>query len=102
VKIIWNKEVAETLKQSHTVLELETFTVDGKPVQTFCVVSAENIGISGFATLENTVKMHETFIAAFNSGNYGLCSDCVGHLIGQFGGELDSFYITVMNKIKKS
>jgi hypothetical protein len=100
MQIVWDQVVVEKLKNSHTLLELETFDVKGVPVTTWCVVPAEKIGLDGLAQLAGQVEMHQAFIKAFNEGNYSLCEDCLEHLMGKFGGELDSFYDVISAKIK--
>ena len=100
MQIVWDHDAVEQLKKTHTVLELETFDVKGVPITTWCVVPAEKIGLSNFGALKNYVEIHEAFIKAYNEGNYKLCEDCLEHLPGQFGGELDSFYEEINNRIK--
>jgi hypothetical protein len=43
MEIIFSREVAEGLRERYTVLELETFDVEGKTLETFCVVPAEKL-----------------------------------------------------------
>jgi hypothetical protein len=100
MQIIWNKSVADQLKKTHTVLELETFEVNGDPVVTYCVVPVEAIGTEGFATLDRYKDIHHAFITAYNEKNYKLCLDAAEHLMGQFGGELDSFYEEITKRIR--
>jgi len=101
MQIIWNQEAAEKLKNTHTILQLETIEVAGfGPVTGYCVVPAEKISLSGFATLERYKKLHETFITAYNEKNYQLCQDAGEHLLGAFGGELDTFYDEILTRIR--
>jgi len=102
MQIVWNNEVAETLKSSHTVLELETFEVEGKPLTAYCVVPPEKIGLAGFATLDTFKNLHAGFIQALKQKDYKLCKDSAEHLMGQFGGELDSFYEEILKRIESS
>ena len=99
MQIVWDQTVVEHLKNSHTVLELETFDVKGTPVTTYCVVPPEKIGLEGFSKLNDYVTLHEEFIKALKLKNYQLCKDIAEHLAGQFGGELDSFYEEILNRI---
>jgi hypothetical protein len=101
MQIIWDKAAAEQMMKSHTLLELETFDVKGVAVKTWCVVPPEKIGLAGFATLDNLTQIHAAFIKAYYDQNYKLCEDCVEHLMGKFGGELDTFYEEIMSRIKK-
>lgn len=100
MQIIWNQEAADRLKNSHTVLELETFEVKGAPVTTYCVVSAEQIPLEELPTLSNYVELHAGFIRAMKDSDYKLCSDVAEHLVGKFGGELDSFYEIILERLK--
>ena len=102
MQIIWDYQAVQQLKKTHTVLELETFDVKGIPVTTYCVVPAEKIGISGFGTLERYIELHTGFIQALKENNYKLCEDIAEHLMGQFGGELDTFYKEILSRINKS
>lgn len=101
MQIIWDHIAVEKLRSNHTVLELETFEVNGKSVTAYCVVPAEKL-FADMAQLESLVEMHVAFVAAFNQKNYELCNDIAPQLIGRFGGELDSFYEIILNKIQKT
>lgn len=102
MQIIWDYQAVLQLRKTHTVLELETFDVKGIPVTTFCVVPPEKIGLTGFSTLDKYVELHEGFIKALKEKDYKLCKDIAEHLMGQFGGELDSFYEVIVNRINES
>ena len=101
MQIVWDKNSIDELKKKHTVLELETFDVKGEKVTTWCVVPPEKIGLGGFVNLKNYVELHEAFVKAYYDKNYKLCTDISEHLMGQFGGELDTFYEEIMSRIKK-
>jgi NAD-dependent SIR2 family protein deacetylase len=98
MQIIWDRQAAIQLKNSHTVLELETFFVNGESITAYCVVPAEKI-FPEIHQLETSVELHQAFVCAFNDKNYQLCQDIAPSLTGKFGGELDSFYETLLNKI---
>lgn len=98
MQIVWDQEAIETIKNSHTVLELETFEVNGKPVTAWCIVPAEKIGLN-LASLAGLKDLHAEFISAWKAKDYNLCRDVSRHLIGQFGGELDTFYEELLGRI---
>ena len=102
MQIIWNQEVAEKMRGTHTVLELETFQVKDQDITAYCVVPPEKIGINGFATLETYKTLHEGFIKAMKDGDSKLCNDIAEHLRGQFGGELDSFYEEILKRFNRT
>ena len=99
MQIIWDQAVVEQLKHSHTLLELETFDVNGTPITTYCVVPAEKIVLE-LAQLNAYSELHAGFIKAYNEKNYQLCIDIAEHLTGKFGGELDTFYEEILSRIK--
>ena len=99
MQLVWDQEVIKKLKNSHTVLELETFDVNGKSITVHCVVPAEKIGIENIATLDRYTELHSAFVRAYYDKNYKLCRDIAEHLMGQFGGELDTFYEEILKRI---
>jgi len=98
MQIIWDQAAAARLKNSHTLLELETFFVNGENITAYCVIPAEKI-LQELPELETYKQLHSAFVRAFNEKDYKLCHDTVEHLRGRFGGELDSFYDTIISKI---
>ena len=48
-----------------------------------------------FNQLANWTKLHESLIENIKKQNKDFCLDAIEHLKGQFGGELDSFYVNV-------
>ena len=102
MQIIWNEEAAAKLKSTHTVLELEAFEIEGQMRTTYCVVPADKIPLAELPQLPNYIQLHEGFITALKEQNYRLCSDITEHLMGKFGGEMDSFYQVVLERIDKN
>lgn len=98
MQIIWNQAAAESLKNNQTVLELETFAVGDQTITAYCVVPAEKI-FPEITQLETSKELHAGFVKAFNEKNYQLCKEIAPQLVGRFGGELDDFYQTIINKI---
>ena len=98
MQIIWDQAAARKLRSSQTVLELETFAVNGESITAYCVVPAEKI-FPEIHQLETSIELHQAFVRAFNDKNYQLCHDIAPSLAGKFGGELDSFYETILSKI---
>jgi hypothetical protein len=100
MQIVWDKTAIEDLKKKHTVLELETFPVNGEMFSCWCVVPAEKIGINGLMKLDTYIELHEGFIKAYKERNQKLCEDIAEHLMGEFGGELDTFYEEILSRFK--
>jgi hypothetical protein len=97
--IVWNKEIVERMRSTHTVLELETFIVDDKSLTAYCVVPPEKI-IQDIANLENLTTLHNSFLRAFAAKDSATCESIAQELRGKFGGELDTFYEEILKKLK--
>lgn len=102
MQIIFDSEVAEQLKARHTVLTLETFPAGDTTVTAYCVVPAEKIPLTEFGLLDSHIQLHDAFVVAANEKNVQLCLDISEHLLGKFGGELDSFYQEVLKRAETS
>ena len=97
--IIVGSEVAAELRKKHTVLELESFPLNGGITTAYCVVTPESV-IADLPDLERLCGLHQAFIDSFNSGQYSTALDAVPHVRGRFAGELDSFYDAICERIK--
>lgn len=95
--IVVNAEAAEKLRENYTLLELETLDKGNGPVTAWCVI--EQVPLSELATLDQQKLLHAEFIKEYNAGNYKFCIDVAEHLMGKFGGEVDSFYEEILKRI---
>jgi len=91
MQIIFGKEAVEQAKEKYTVLELETIPAGDNKIEAYCVVPMESL-VMEMNILDHNIKLHEEFVQAIKDNNPQLCIDLAPTLIGQFGGELDSFY----------
>ena len=92
MQVIFSRDAAEQLKDTYTILELETFEVEGKLLEAFCVVTADKMNLAHMPTLAHDKNLHAQFIEHLKQKDYRVCLDLIPHLRGKFGGELDSFY----------
>jgi hypothetical protein len=100
--IILGEEAAARLRENYTVLELETFEYQGKQVPSYCVIDSEALPVLELSLLEQFKTLHSEFIKEYNKENYKFCVDAAEHLKGRFGGELDSFYEEILDRITKA
>ena len=98
--IIFSRQAADELSERYTVLELETFDVEGKTLETFCVVPGDRIPLEEVTKLDHWKKLHHTFVQANKEKNSKLCEDLRPYLKGKWGGELDEFYDIVCDRFK--
>lgn len=98
MNVIFGRSNADALRDRYLILELETLDAAGQQLECFCMVSADDIPAKDLATAEHYSKLHQTFVDNLNKQNYTVCREIAEHLYGQFGGELDSFYSTVLER----
>lgn len=98
--IVLGEQVAQSLRENFTVLELETFKVKDEDLTAFCVV--DQVPVTELPQLESLKNLHQTFVDEYNKKNYNFCLDAATHLMGKFNGELDSFYQEIINKINNN
>lgn len=92
--IVYGKEQADRLKEKYTVLELDTVKVEevDKNLTLFAVVDTEKLGVVDLPQLAQWVKLHEDLIRNLKKKDKNFCLQAVEHLLGKFGGDIDSFY----------
>jgi len=98
MQMIFNRTLAEELANRYIVLELEPHIVQDAVLETFCVLESEKIPLTEVTMLEHWKKLHKEFVQANKDKNGKLCRDLAEHLVGKFGGEVDSFYEIVVGR----
>ena len=99
MNIIFGRENAEKLREKYTVLDLETLIVEGKEIEVFCLIPAEKIALPDLPQLEQWTKLHNDFLHGYETKQYNYCRQCIEHLTGKFGGEVDTFYEEILKRI---
>lgn len=99
MQIVFNRAVADQLKEKYLVLELETIPVDGQMLEAFCVVPLESI-VFELASMNENTRIHEQFVAAIKNNQPDECLSLGVQLKGKFNGELDSFYDIIMERCR--
>ena len=98
MQIVFKKEVAETLREKYTVLELETITTaTGQTIDAYCVVPLESVVLE-IATLQESTDKHQELIDAIKADNVDACVTIAKELLGKFGREVDTFYQTIIDR----
>jgi hypothetical protein len=86
------------LNEKYTVLDLDTFSFPDGSLHTACCV-VENIPIQELAQSENFKDLHAKLIENYRQKNWSFCKQAIDHLMGKWGGELDSFYQELLKRI---
>ena len=99
MEIIFGRENATKLREKYTVLDLETVEKDGASIEVFCLIPADKIGLGDLPTLDQWTTLHAEFIKGYQTQQYNYCRQCIDHLMGKFGGEVDTFYEEILRRI---
>jgi len=101
MNIILGRENIEQAQGKYTVLELDTLLIDGAadPVTAYCLI--EQVPIDQIAGIDQFRDLHNNLIANYRKRNWKYCEDAIEHLRGQWGGELDSFYTEMSQRISR-
>ncbi len=100
MQIVFGREVATGLRENYTVLELETFDVNGDSLEAFCVIPGDKISFTEISQLTALKAMHQSLIDEYKKKNYVFVVQALDHLTGHFGGEMDSFYEVISQRIQ--
>ena len=95
--IFGNSQGIEEIKEKFTVLPLETFTVNGTEQTAYCVV--EYIPLEEIPDLPRLTGLHKAIVEAWNRNDVDTVLFGLPHVMGKFGGELDSFYENLKSRI---
>lgn len=101
MNIMFEDSITDEIKQKYTVLELDTFQfadID-RTSTAFCLI--ENIPIQEMFTMDQFLDLHKNLIKNYKLKNWKFCEDAIEHLIGKWDGKVDSFYETLLNRIKE-
>lgn len=101
MNIIFDSPQVEKLRSRHIVLELDTFIISNlpAPVKSFCIV--EQVPLSEINVVDHYVNLHCDLIEHFRKKNWTVCKDAIQLLLGRWGGELDTFYIDLKNRVSQ-
>lgn len=99
MQLIFGRENAESLRERFTVLDLETLEVEGQQLEVFCLIPADKINISELPNLDKYIQLHNDFLNGYSTKQHDYCRQCIDHLRGKFGGEVDSFYDEILKRI---
>ena len=101
MNIILGRENIEQAQEKYTVLELDTLIINGAadPVTAYCLI--EQVPIDQIAGMDQFRDLHNNLMANYRKRNWKYCEDAIEHLRGKWGGELDSFYTEMSQRISQ-
>ena len=91
-------DAVNTIPNSYTVLELDTFRLpDDTTSVAYCVV--EKIPLTEFDKLEAYRKVHADLLINYRAREWTYCEHAIEGLVGKWNGELDSFYSNLLLRV---
>jgi hypothetical protein len=61
----------------------------------------ETIPVQEMPAIASLKDLHSNLMAEYRKRNWLYCQDAIAHLTGKWGGELDSFYSELLQRIMK-
>ena len=100
MNIIFGIESVIPFEERYTVLELDTFVLrpTDEVVTAYCLV--ETIPLEEMPAIESLKEQHQNLMAEYRKRNWRYCEDAIAHLTGKWGGELNSFYTELYQRIQ--
>jgi len=100
MNIIFGDDIKD-LPDNYTILELDNFKFAGADdvVKAYCVV--ENIPLHEFPTLDDYRQAHNQLLVEYRQRNWEYCQSAIKSLTGRWGGELDSFYENLLQRVNR-
>ena len=101
MNIMFEESITEEARQKYILLELDTFYFENskKTSTAYCLV--EQAPIQEMIILDQFVNLHDNLIKNYKLQNWKFCEDALEHLVGKWGGELDTFYENIISRINE-
>lgn len=99
--IVLTQAVADELRQKYTVLELDSMPHTDEFIPAFCVLPVESIAME-MSSLNANIELHEQLVDAIKNNDCAVARQICHDLMGKFGGELDSFYQVIIERIEST
>jgi hypothetical protein len=94
------KTNAPTIDEKYIVLDLDTFRLPDGSLHTACCV-VENIPVAELSLTQSLKELHTNLIDNYGQRNWNYCEQAIEHLMGKWGGEVDSFYQELNTRIQQ-
>lgn len=100
MNIIFGHAHAEMIRERYTVLEIVNLEDVVTDYQCYCVVEGTKIPVDQLPTLKHYTELHGKLIDNIRKDNRTTIVELAQVLQRHWGGELDSFYETVIEHFK--
>ena len=100
MQITLGKNNYEQLKDRYVILDLDTLSINGEPVPSYCVLDAKEIPLTEMTEIEHWRSNHNKIIENYHKRNFTYCEQMIEHCQNRWGGALDSFYTDLFARIQ--
>ena len=100
MNIIFGDNVAELAREKYTVLELDTFMIEGRAQTATAYAVVEKIPLQEMSTLDRFQELHSNLMTEYRKRNWKYCEDAIEHLRGKWNGDLDTFYTELYERMQ--
>ena len=99
MNIIFGTENVANVDSKFIVLELDTIRLlpIGKEVTAYCLV--EHVAIPDMPRIESMKDLHVNLLKNYKNRDWNFCIQSLEHLVGFWGGEVDTFYGALQGRI---
>ena len=100
MNIIFGSELTEQIQTRYTILELDTFNLlpNAQVKTAYCLI--QFIPIEEMIEIQSLKDLHSNLMAEYRKRNWRYCEDVIEHLTGKWGGEVDTFYSELFQRIQ--
>ena len=100
MNIIFGDNVAELAREKYTVLELDTFLIEGRDQTATAYAIIEQVPLHELAALAQFKDLHSNLMMEYRRRNWKYCEDAIEHLNGKWGRAIDTFYTELYDRIQ--
>lgn len=99
MNIVLGKENINIVDDRYISLELDLLKIPGRdePIAAYCIL--DPLPLDALATVDQWRDLHENLIKNYRIRNWNYCEQALEHLAGKWGGQLDTFYQNLNQRV---
>ena len=101
MNIILGEAAAQQARERYTVLELDSFQIQGHTdvVTAYCVI--DHVPLEELALSPSLEALHQTLIENYRHRRWDQCHEAINNLRGHWRGALDTFYDALQQRVQE-
>lgn len=101
MNILFESAITDEIRSKYILLPLDTFYFESQDRTDTAYCLIENTPILEMMLVDQYRNLHCKLIENYQNGNWQFCENAIEQLMGRWSGELDSFYLNLLNRILK-